>query len=449
MGEHTETCMQTLSLFVHSINYDVLPKEVIEKTKISIMDALECCINDMTDQRGYAAYASIPKDHMSARATIFDNGHKADAADAAYYNTVKGSITSRNDTSMIAMSHPGCLVIPTVLAVGEEVRASGKTVIESVIAGYEAMIRFGILLSGRMNRAWRTSAVYGPVGAAFSAAKVSGLSTDQMTSAGSFACHSCSGVNEWALSGTGEDVFQNAAAARNGIFAMRLAKGGARGCPNIIEGEAGIAAAFGINDGYDLMWKGMGDEWIIMQCINKPITSCIIVQNPCQTADAMLRLHPNIKHENISHVVVEVNKGHKEHYGCSNNSHVENIVDAIMSIPLGVASVLVEGSDSQLSFAPPYDPVILDMMHRIDVVEEQSFTAENRIGTRLHVFMKDGEEYVHEKEFLTPLTHEQVRDRFRSTCAAKYGIKRAKAIEDCIDKLEELDDIRKLTALLY
>ncbi len=442
-----KTCIRKLSELTDSIQYERLPQEVVEKAKISIMDALECCIDNMNDQRGHAAYASVPKDAPTARATIFDSGHKADAADAAYYNTIKGAITSRNDTSMVAMSHPGCLVIPTVLAVGEEVGASGKTILEAVVAGYEAMLRFGCLLFGRTNRAWRTTAIYGPVGAAFAAAKAAGLDAEQAASAGSFACHSCGGVNEWALSGTGEDVFQNAAAARNGIFAMRLAKGGAKGCPTIIEGEAGIAAAFGIHDGFELMWENIGEPWLIMKCINKPITSCIIVQNPCQTANAMIQAHPELRYEDISHVVVEVNKTHKEHFGCANNVHIENVVDAIMSIPLGVAGTLVNGSDAKLNFVPPYDPVVLELMHRVEVVEEKTFTETGRTGTRLHVFMKDGTEYVHEKEQLTPLTQEQVRARFHATCEAKLGKEKTKLVEQYINSLEELEDIRTLTAL--
>ena len=44
-----------------------------------------------------------------------------------------------------AQSHPGCIVVPSALAMGEKESISGKDMILAVVAGYEVM--------GRINKA--------------------------------------------------------------------------------------------------------------------------------------------------------------------------------------------------------------------------------------------------------------------------------------------------------
>lgn len=442
------TYIQKMADFAASVRYEALPQDVVDKVKVCIADALECCVSPMTDQRGEAALYSVRKDAPDHKATLFCTGHKASAEDAAYYNTVKGAITSRNDTGMAAMSHPGNVLVSTVLALAEENGASGKQVIEAIAVGYECMLRFGQLLHGRMDRAWRTTAVYGPVGAAFAAGKIAGLDADGIASAASFACHSCGGVNEWAITGTGEDVFQNAAGARNGIQAMRLAEGGAKGCPTILEGSAGIAAAFGVTDGFECLTRGLGETWLIHTVIHKPITSCILVQNPCQDVQLMLEENPQLAAADIDHVVIEVNKMSKEHYGCSNNERIDTLPNAIMSIPLGVAGTLIKGDCEKLNWIPPIAPDILDLMRRSVVVENEEYTKAGRSACTIRVFMKDGTVYSREKEKLTTMTDEQVWAKFRGTCAERVGADKAGEAGVLLEELEALADIRRIGELL-
>ncbi len=431
-----------------AIRYEQLQAATVEKVKLCILDALECCVNPMTDGRGAAALACIPKDGPGCRSTLFGTGHKADAADAAYYNTVKACITSRNDTSMLAVCHPGNIIVSVALALAEETGASGRQIVEAVLAGYEMMIRFGLLLDGRLNPAWRYTALFGPVGAAFTAAKLCGLNVEQTASAASFACHSCCGVNEWALSGTGEDVFQNAAGARNGIFSMRLAKHGAVGCPTILEGDSGIAAAFGIRDGFEALTRDYGSGWLIGQIIHKPITSCVFVQNPCQAAAALVGRYPELAVERIDHVDVEVTAAAKNLFGTSNNERVETITHAIMSIPFGVASALLKGSAKGLSFSPPFDPRVLKLMKKCFVYENKAYTTPGHTTAKVTVCTEDGGVYSFEKEDLTPLTDGEVVRLFLETCSARIGTEGAERAERLVRQLEGLENCAELTALL-
>lgn len=425
-----------------------LPPAVIAKLKICLYDALECCISPMNDERGQAALASIVKDGDTCRATVFRTGHRADAADAAFYNTVKGAITSRNDTCLIAGCHPGSVLVPVVFALAEETHANGARVLEALLAGYDSMIRFGSLLAGRVNHSWRSTALSAPVGAAFAAAKMAGLDARQTASAASFACHSCGGVNEWAVAGTGEDVFQNGWGARNGILAMRLAQGGAVGCDTILEGESGLLSAYGISGGWERMTHGMGDTWPILKVIHKPIDSCYMVQNPSQTAAKLLRLYPELRASDIDHIKVEVTRSAKNYPGCANNQHIGTLVQGIMSIALGVASTLYNGSCANINWMPPIEPGILDLMRRCDIVEDAAFTAAGHGSARVTVYTKDGGCLYAEQDTLIPLTPDQVLERFRNTCSAQLGMTSAQRLGSLIENIETLPEITEITRIL-
>lgn len=442
-----ENYIYRLAEIVDAIKYEELPKEIIEKVKLCIIDDLECCMNLMNDERGMAALASIPKDGKDNRSTIFGMGHTADAADAAYVNTVKACIAVRNDTSKIAVCHPGNIIVAVVLALAEENCASGKKIIEAIVAGYEAMVRFGTFFDGRINPAWRYTAIFGPVGAAFAAAKISGLDAGQIASAASLACNSCGGVNQWAVSGTGDDVFQNSSGARNGIFSMRLAKHGAKACPSIIEGDTGIAAAFGIYDGYDILTKKY-DEYLISTIIHKPIRSCVFVQNPCQAASGLINGHPEITCEKIERIEVYVNTAGYTLPGTTNNEHIETITNAVMSIPYGVANVIINRTDKNLNFAPPFDTHVLELMHKCTVFEDKSYPAAGPQASRVKVITTDGKEYMYESPELTPLSGDEVNTLFLNTCSKRVGEDKARKALGLINQLDELPDCHVFTGLL-
>lgn len=190
------TLIEGLADGVEAVSWEHLPKQVQEKLKICIKDGLECCLANKKDARGQAALASVMG--RKGTSTLILEKQKVAAEEAAFYNTVKGSLTSRNDSSRTAICHPGAIVIPAVLALAEENEASGEAVLEAVLCGYETMICLGTALQkAHINNAFRSTALVAAFGAAFASAKILGLSNQQIASAGSFGCHFAGGVNEW------------------------------------------------------------------------------------------------------------------------------------------------------------------------------------------------------------------------------------------------------------
>jgi 2-methylcitrate dehydratase PrpD len=74
----------------------------------------------------------------SGRATIFNYGTRAPALDAAFVNAIMTNSIGQDD--ILFMFHPGTVVIPAAIAVGEEMASSGAEIVVAIVAGYE--IRF-------------------------------------------------------------------------------------------------------------------------------------------------------------------------------------------------------------------------------------------------------------------------------------------------------------------
>lgn len=445
--------VEQLAEYVSALKWEDMPSQVHDKLKLCVRDALECCLSPMQDIRSRAAFSSVEKDGPSHRATLFATGHRASAEDAAFYNTVKGALTSRNDSSRTAICHPGSILIPVVFGLGEEKKLSGKQVLEAILAGYETMIRLGnTFVSARINGSWRNTALVAPFGAAFAAAKAMGLNTLQTASSASFACHFAGGLNEWAVAGTGEDVFQNGWGARNGILAMRLAAAGAQGCLSILEGKNGLLTALGAQEQKTRLTERLGEEYKILEIMHKPIDSCFLVQGPCQAAQNLVdqNKEKTWRAEDIDNVCIEVAGQAKAYPGCDNNSGISSLVQGIMSIQLGVASTLVRGSCDGIVWAPPIDRDILDLMRKCTLRENHDMTERfpQKQGARVTVKMKSGASYSYYQDDVRPLTPDQVNSRFAKTACKQLGKEKADQLEKAIENMEYSADVTEITQLL-
>ena len=446
-----EYIIDKLADFSYSLEYGKLPDNVKRKLQICVMDAIECCLSDMSDSRTEAALASIRKG-AELPSLIFGTSYRAEPEDAAFYNTVKGAVTSRNDSSRTAICHPGSILIPLTFALAEKNNSSGKEVLEALVCGYETMIRLGAaFVSSRINGSWRNTSIVAPFGAAFAAAKMMGLDASGIASAASFSCHAAGGVNEWAVAGTGEDIFQNGWGARNGILAANLAKAGAFGCRSILEGKSGLLNAFGAESGIAELTKGLGTDYLILEIMHKPIDSCFIVQGPSQAAKKLVDIIPNdVSYENVSEVEIRVSEQAKNYPGCDNTESISSLVQGIMSIALGVSSVIVNKSTEHIRWAPPIDERILSLMHKCKIVADPDMTASypRLQGAEIIIKTDDGRVFSVKQDDVEPLTDREVERKFLDTSRRRLGEEKADKLHNLIISMDLVKDMHEMTELL-
>jgi len=72
--------------------------------------------------------------------TVWLNGERRAVLDAVFANSAASHAIVQEDMHAESASHPGTVVIPVALAPSEQLGASGATLIEAVMVGYEAMV---------------------------------------------------------------------------------------------------------------------------------------------------------------------------------------------------------------------------------------------------------------------------------------------------------------------
>jgi len=176
-------------------------------------------------------------------ATIVGETAKAAAADAAYLNATYGHGFEYDD--YVGNAHPGCCVVPTAFAIGEEVGASLEEVIVALATGYETYARIGKLGSpDLLNAGWQSHSVLANFGAAAIAAKLYGFDEERTLHALAIALSHASGPTEYASTGGSIKRVHAGIAVRNGIESAELARAGITGPLRFLTGNRGLYRNF-------------------------------------------------------------------------------------------------------------------------------------------------------------------------------------------------------------
>src|SRR5438034_3978386 len=183
----------------------------------------------------------VAESHGNCR--VLGTAVRASAADAALANGVAAHALDYDDMCFVSMAHPSCALVPAVLAAAESSGASGRTVLNGYIAGFELECRLGSVMNPQHyhTRGWHCTSSIGTVGAAAAAARVLGLRQEQIAHALGIAASLACGLKE--NIGTMTKPLHAGTAARNGVTAALLARSGFTASEDALTGPQGYLVA--------------------------------------------------------------------------------------------------------------------------------------------------------------------------------------------------------------
>ena len=114
----------------------------------------------------------------AGRASVLGTDQKLNPLDAAALNAAAGCWLELDEGNLSSNGHPGIQVIPTALAVAQQLGRNGADFLLSCAIGYEVVARIGSACDMRMSI--HPHGTYGVVGAAVAAARLIGLGPQQM-----------------------------------------------------------------------------------------------------------------------------------------------------------------------------------------------------------------------------------------------------------------------------
>ena len=410
--------------------------DVIAKAKLCLLDFLSCAF-----EAGHHSWSrqAIAIAQAGGSATIIGTSHLSSPADAAFANAVMGHGLVREDMHAASIAHHGVVIWPVLLALSEQTPLRGARFLAAAIIGYETGARIGrALLTSDLARLYRPTGLVAPPGAALAGSFALGLSEDAAISAIAIAANTSSGLNEWPHAGGSDMYFHPGFAASNAIKAVGLAAAGAFGSETILEGEAGLFAAFRRHAAPDSITLFPDGESEIMAVYNKPVPACNFAQTAAQAA---LRVfHEIADADEIDRIVIRAPDAAVRYPGCDSKGPYRNALQAKMSIPFSVAATLTRGEIEEDNYAGLDDADILRLVAITDLKADAGFTAAFpcKQGAEVTVHLRGGRTIRHALPDVIAATPSDIRARFRAAASRTVGEYRAKRLEQLIDDCEQL-----------
>src|SRR5580698_4883098 len=423
------------------LTMDQLPAEVVAKVKIGLLDFLSCAFE--ARELPWGCQAIRMASDAIGPATVVGTAVRTSPSEAAFANATLGHGLVREDMHTGAVSHLGVVIFPTLLALAQQHKVSGRDFILGAISGYEVGAAVGrAIMDQEMVRRFRPTGITGPLAGAIAGSLLLGLEEDATVSALGFAANATGGLNEWPYCGGDEMFFHPGFSARNAVTAVELASLGARASESALDGRAGLFAGLNKSDCIARVAPFSGQPFEILSVYYKPAPACNYAQTACQAA-LEVTMQDGFRSSDIESIVVQASAAAVEYPGCDYAGHFDRILKAKMSIQYCVAATLARGVIEESNYRVLDDLEVNRLVGATKLEIDPAFTAAYPGAQGSEVIVKSRRGIAHCRlDDVIPATPEQIRARFRSACGPKAG-----AIEEFIDTLERQEDVGILGGL--
>ena len=431
-----------------SLSYQQLPAEAVGKVKTVVLDYLSCVFESLG--LGPSVQAIELASRARGDAIVIGAGLRSAAPEAAFANAVLSHGLVREDMHTGSVSHLGVVVLPTLLALAQGRRITGRDFIVAAVCGYEVGAAVGRALMDRETvRRFRPTGITGPLGAAVAGARMLGLGEAATASALGLAANATVGLNEWPAAGADEMFFHVGFAARNAVTAVELAELGAYASETALEGAAGLFAALGRRERAAEVAPFSGGPLEILAVYHKPAPACNYAQTACQVA-RLLAVEDGVESSGIAAITVRASAAALNYPGCNATGPFERVLQAKMSIQYCVAATLVRREIEEANYRLLTDPEVGRLIGVTTLEEDAGFTAAypRLQGTEIAVTLRDGRTLRRRLEDLIPATAEGVRARFRAAAESVLGKAAAGTVEAAVNDLEAPGSVDQVIALL-
>lgn len=225
----------------------------------------------------------------------------------SFLNAASSHLVEQDDLHNSSVLHPATVIFPTVVAVAQDIGASGKDFLVAAICGYEAGIRIGEFLGLSHYRIFHTTGTVGTLAAAFAAGKLLKLNQSQLENAVGSAGTQAAGLWQFLEDGADSKQLHTAKAAADGLLSAYLAKDGFKGAKNILEGKKGLAAGMSDDAHPEKLTDRLGERWGLLETSLKYHASCRHTHPAADAIKDIIDTH-NLDFKEISNVKVGVHQ---------------------------------------------------------------------------------------------------------------------------------------------
>jgi 2-methylcitrate dehydratase PrpD len=437
------------------VTLDQVPSEVIESTKLRILDL----IGVMLAARPLALVSAAKRAALSldsgGEARILGDRQAVSPMAAAFVNGVMTAVLEFDDTHIESFIHPTAPVVSVAFPECTRRRVTGAELILAVLVGSELTCRLGRITPVRLHTlGFHPTAVFGVFGGAYALAKLRGHDAETIASAIGAAGSLSAGLNASFEDGSSTKMMHVGMAATGALRALALAEAGISGPLPVFDGRFGWFRSHiqGRDDlRFDALCEDLGSNWEVLNIAAK-VHPCAFTMMPHIECAIALRNSYAIQPEDIAGVTCRIGRR-------SFATVCEPVADkrrpattwhGRISLQHTVAEALVRGHMDKDAYAEAAlrDPVINRIADVVDYEDDPETTA-TRSGGMVTVRLRDGRVLSHRIDDMrgtraNPMTAADVVRKFRANVdGVLAGLQADRAI-DAVLRLEALDDVAPL-----
>ncbi|HEY7247048.1 MAG TPA: MmgE/PrpD family protein [Xanthobacteraceae bacterium] len=436
--------------FVRELRFAGLSEEVRHYARRHLLDTVGVMIAGAGGEVASRTEAMLAALRPPGRVPVPGRSRRADLLDASFLGGTAAHGIELDDGFRQGSVHPGCVVVPAVLALAYERRLDGAKLIEALVAGYEAEIAVGRACHPDLRqRGFHPAAAVGVFGAVMAAGKLRGLSHDQLANALGIAASSAAGLFAFVNGGADIKRLHAGHASREGLQAALLAEQGIEGPPGVIEAHDGFLQAFAF--GRDRKPRAVAlppkVPFGITDCYIKPYPCCRHIQPAVEALIGILR-EENLAPEQVERIDVATYRIAAEHAGTG----WDDFASAQLSFPylLGLAlkfrAIEFKHFDAAVRASPEFAAIArkisISAPPEIDKLYPQLRPARVTVTSARGIFTRQADEALGSR--IVPLDDAGLRAKFAGLVAPVHGADAADELADRLWSIEQSEDVAPL-----
>ena len=434
--------------FISGLRFDALDAEVRHYARRHLLDTVGVMISGAEGDVATRAEAALAAVRGGGRIPVPGRARRADLLDAAFLGGTAAHGIELDDGYRQGSVHPGCVVVPAVLAVGYDTGASGKAVIEAIVAGYETAIAIARACHPDLRqRGFHPTGACAVFGAAAAVAKLRGLPAPRIAGALGIAASSAAGLFAFVNGGADIKRLHAGHASREGLQAALLAEQGVQGPPDVIEARDGFmqAFAFGRSDEARPITLPPTVPFGITDCYVKPYACCRHIQPAVEALMGLCR-DEKIAPDEVTRIDVDTYRIAAEHA----HTGWDDFASAQLSFPYLIGLALLYRAIRLEQFGDDVrrNPVFDEIARKLHVVATpetdrlypQLRPARVKVNTTRGVFTRHADEALGSR--LVPLDDAGLRAKFDELVGPVLSPARAASLGAQLWDIEACPNVR-------
>lgn len=457
---------QRMASFISKAQFEDIPTPAVNLAKLCLLDAVGCAIYGTTRPLGKIFTGLVDELGGKPVARVLGTNIETNAVNAAMTN---GTLGHSEDFDDFTGGHQAVLLMPVVLAMGEEHRLSGKQALLSYIVGFDITLNVTHAMGeDHYGKGWHNTSSIGTLGSTAAAAKMMNLDEMQTRMALGIGASQAAGLR--ANFGTMTKPFHPGNACRAAVLAAKMAAKGYEANPDVMEHRFGYAAVYG-EEMMNLaaVPRHLGNPWALMGSGKEVANGIAIKIWPCcggthgaNTAITKLLKKSPFKAEDVASV--DIVTTHEPSCMAPNLRWPKSGLQGKFSTWFTVASMIVDGGKLDLSSftdEAAMRPAVQEMLKKVNINQDPEYvgrphrakggghywdvTVTLKNGERLHAPRSEatggrGDTYGWE-------TREAVFEKFRMLAGAVLKPSQIDAAINEIMGMEKVGDVRRIVDL--